>query len=770
MFKSLYILLILFVSLESKEIDLRQNYPSIGTYLSSYKDVNATKTFKEIRTLSQENFKPLKSDLDAQLFTSAAYWYTFTTKNTDHHKKVFSFGAAWLDKIDIYIIEESLVTHYKGGDLQDFNTRSYQDPKINFSHIFKNNRAEVYIRVETRDPYLVDISLGDEIHFLNTSKDFAIEMTFIFSVILAMLFYNFFIFLSSRDSTYLHYVIYLTGFLLMLSSYNGLLFQWFLKDYPILNNYSVVFFMNIYIITGIIFANTFLQTKIYHPSIYKFSKFAIFFFLLIAVLAELLGGYRFSMPISIINAALFSIYALSISFIAWRTDNHWARFFLLGSVSGFIGTMITAGTAISIIPYYHLTFKAIDYGVLLDALLLSFALAEKLKISQNQKLFVESKAKEYAQAAQKQKDDFLSNMSHELRTPLNAILGFIEILQKRIKEPTSLEYIDTIFYSTKTLINIINDVLDFSKLQKNELVLEKKNFDPKNEFVQTAALFKRRAEDEGIFYTTMIDDYLPAQLIGDVTRINQVLYNLLTNAFKFTTLNPHVELKIHYSNGFLTISVLDNGLGMTAENQEKIFNAFEQADISTTKKYAGTGLGLAICNKLILLMDAKLTLSSKVNEGSIFTLRIPLLEPAPEKEPEIKEETEEELQFKAKILVVEDNKTNQFLIQVLLEEYGIDFDIANDGLEALSWFKQEKYDLILMDENMPNMNGLLAFENIQMIESEKNLIPTPVVALTANVSESDKDKFLSAGMNDFLAKPLDYKELERVLLRFCQQI
>ncbi|MCW8838126.1 MAG: ATP-binding protein [Thiovulaceae bacterium] len=384
-------------------------------------------------------------------------------------------------------------------------------------------------------------------------------------------------------------------------------------------------------------------------------------------------------------------------------------------------------------------------------------------------------AKDKALEAKKIKEDFLANMSHEIRTPMNAIIGFTEILKNNIYDKKSTKYINIIQDSSISLLNIINDILDFSKIENGKLQINKHPFKPKEEFKKAVNFFKHQAKEKNINIIYKIDENLPLCLNGDKLRIEQILNNLLSNAIKFTNNDNNIYVDITYDTklSFLSITVKDEGIGIDKKAQEKIFNAFEQADSSTTRKFGGTGLGLSISNKLANLMDGSITLLSEEDKGSTFKLSLPIFECENTKEIQeviIENKIDDKIEnFQGHILVAEDSKTNQILIKILLADFGLTYDIVENGLEAVEAIKKSTFDLILMDESMPKLTGSQAFKEIRKYEQEQNIPKTPIIALTANVLEDDKSRFLELGMDDFLAKPIDKGQLIRVLCDFLKK-
>jgi len=376
-----------------------------------------------------------------------------------------------------------------------------------------------------------------------------------------------------------------------------------------------------------------------------------------------------------------------------------------------------------------------------------------------------------AEAANKAKSEFLANMSHEIRTPLNAIMGFIELLKEDENNEDKIKYLKTIDKSSHNLLEIINDILDFSKIENNQIDLEYIDFNAIDEIESVGELFKAKTFEKNIEFVIGISPDFPKYLKSDVLRIKQVVNNLLSNAIKFTPSNKKIIMDIAYKDSSLSVSIKDEGIGIPENKLKTIFKAFTQADNSTTREYGGTGLGLTISAKLIEALGGELKVKSELDVGSEFYFTIPIKQVVVD---EIQNSSYEEVkELRGHILLVEDNKANQMFMKVILKKLGLTFDIANNGLEALERFPRfmcannhRKYDVILMDENMPNMNGIEATKEILKIEKELNLLHTPIIALTANALKGDRERFLAAGMDEYLTKPINKKILTQMLAEF----
>lgn len=389
----------------------------------------------------------------------------------------------------------------------------------------------------------------------------------------------------------------------------------------------------------------------------------------------------------------------------------------------------------------------------------------------NSKLsFEKKKAKEAMQEAKdanRSKSEFLANMSHEIRTPMNAIAGFLQLLKKTELTVDQEIYISKINGSSQILLSIINDILDYSKVEAGKLSLEHINFNLKRTIQNVFYNVELKAIEKELEIIFEYDESLGENFTGDPLRISQVLTNLLNNAVKFT-FKGKVQLKVYQSlNGKVRFEIADTGIGISKENQEKLFKSFSQADGSITREYGGSGLGLAISKKLIKLMQGDIWLESKENIGSRFIFEIPLIPVSVEGTNTFfyENNNDKESSIRGSLLVVEDNKINQEIIVGLLSNTQIKIDIACDGIEALEKFKDKSnnYDLILMDIQMPKMDGYTAAFKIRQLDKE-----IPIVAISANVVDESYELSLDAGMNDHINKPIEFNRLFEVLNKYLK--
>jgi PAS domain S-box-containing protein len=374
------------------------------------------------------------------------------------------------------------------------------------------------------------------------------------------------------------------------------------------------------------------------------------------------------------------------------------------------------------------------------------------------------KAKKIAENTAKEKEEFLANMSHEIRTPMNAIIGFTDIILKTQLTDDQKKYLKLVKTSGENLLAIINDILDFSKIEAKKMIILSKDISISEIIYNTADLLRASASEKGLSFDISISSRIPALVTGDPVRLNQILINLVGNAIKFT------------SKGFVKISaapvlntpegttvefcVEDTGIGIPPEKQDKIFESFTQASSETTREYGGTGLGLTIVKKLVELMGGNITVKSTPGIGTCFTFRL-TFKPAAERTAEHKEAPASgsaENLGKLKILVVEDNIMNQILAEKVLKDFGFEPEIVDNGLEALEKIRIKDYDIVLMDIQMPVMDGLTATQKIRS-EIKKSPDELPVIAMTARALQDEREKCLASGMNDYISKPFKTEDL-----------
>ncbi len=384
-------------------------------------------------------------------------------------------------------------------------------------------------------------------------------------------------------------------------------------------------------------------------------------------------------------------------------------------------------------------------------------------------------AKDKAEDATRAKSQFLSMMSHEIRTPMNAIIGLTNMLVQDAPRDDQRESLKLLQFSGENLLHIINDILDFSKIEAGKLALENEDFNLRSLMLNTRNMLEQRARDKGIDLFFQYDDTLPQYVKGDAVRLGQIITNLLGNAIKFTE-RGYAELAVlsagtQDNKHSITFRVRDTGIGIEKDKINLVFESFSQARSDTTRKFGGTGLGLSITKRLLELMGSHIAVESTAGYGStfLFTLLLEEGQAKTEDGPATQDLTEDFQKKSVKVLLVEDNRVNQIVASNFLHRWGIEVDFANHGKEALEMIQSKAYQLVLMDLQMPEMDGYEASRRIRALDHDPYFKEVPIVALTASAMIDIKGKVLEIGMNDFISKPFQPDELQAKIGKYVLQ-
>lgn len=453
-------------------------------------------------------------------------------------------------------------------------------------------------------------------------------------------------------------------------------------------------------------------------------------------------GKKLTDSVKIVCSRIDALHQVTVTSLIHEADTNGQRARILGSIIAIIAVIVSL-----------FTFAYVTYELRRQQQLIA-----RLNVS-------EKKAKEAAAI----KENFLANMSHEIRTPLNAILGFTNLLRRKEIDGQAKEYVQTIQRSGENLMTIVNDVLDLSKIEAGMMRIESAPFSIRGLVHSVATMFAPKAAEKELRLTASVSEDIPDTLQGDATRLTQILVNLIGNAIKFTA-SGNIDIQI--TNEGITnnkintgIRVRDTGMGIAKEKLNKIFERFQQAEDSVTRRYGGTGLGLSIVYELVLLQGGKIEVESNPGTGTTFNIVIPytIATGVPIKHTITVSDPLVSNFSGVKILVVEDNEINQSLVRHLFTHWNVSFDMASNGKEAIDKLRQDSYTIILMDIQMPEMDGYTAVQEIRQTLK----LDTPVIAMTAHAMPGEREKCLSYGMNEYISKPIKEDQLLRLIAQFA---
>ncbi len=708
-------------------------------------------------------------------FTQAAYWYRFSLKNPHHSKQnnwILEISWPPLDYVDVYISDATgRLRIVRGGDLRPpgstgINHRNYAIAL----DIEPGSEITLYIRAQLEGSHQLPLALWTAEAFYEKTNIENLLYGMFYGIVAVMIIYNFLIFLTIRDAAYLYYIIFIFWLAAAQMSLDGFAFpfMWWLS--PAFVNKSLTVFIALSSLFIPLFIRTSLQTKKYSPRLDRMLGMAMAAAVLCAIMPIFLS-VQISIFVVVMVAAITTVLIAAVILTQALTGHRTARFYVLVWGVLVVGIVAKVMQTNGLLPITFLTTYAIHIGLCFLVTLVSLGLADQINRERRQR---ERLAHRHELAETRAKIDFLAKMSHELRTPMNAIAGFTRLALGSSAENERLTHLGRIEKASESMLKVLDDVLNLTRIETGALHLINEPFSLSTVIDQVTSLVSAEAVNKGISMEVERAQDIPDLLVGDGPHLEQVLMNLIGNSVKFTDtgyVKFIIELVKANQNGIsIRFTVQDTGIGITDEQRSRLFSPFSQGDQSLSRKYGGSGLGLVICKRLIELMGSQIDVQSEPGKGSefSFTVDFGLADNAHQQLQGLSEGQAENTHAPElrgmHVLVVDDNGLNRRLAKEVLTDVGVKVELANDGQQAVEKVQSETFDAVLMDLQMPVMDGLQATRAIRQLEQFSNV---PIIAMTANAMQQDRESALASGMNDFLPKPIDSTLLFELLARWA---
>lgn len=719
-----------------------------------------------IENFDQLRPQKLKTRNDDLGFTNHHFWAKVALRNNTSKDLVYFLETARpiTDFVELYTVDEisKNVLISKSGDKIPFNQRSFQDRKTVFKINLRAHQSQsLYLHLKS-DGEVIQMPM-----MLRTAEDFIKLASFeqlLFGVfygilITAAILYLFFFF-GLREKTFLYYSLYVVFIGLMQFALDGYFYQLFTPNSGWFSQHAVLLFA---MIAGILlgkYSEVFLNIQEHNRVLYRlFQLMYILAFGLIFCIIFIPPLFAICYPIAnVLGLGILLIIISSVIYL-YVHKKPVDPFFSIGIVFLILGFGIFILNNFGQVPNTFLTQNSSKFGTGLEIIFLSLSMGNLIRNLRNEKNELNKLALIRSEEMNDLKSYFLSNISHELRTPLNAILNLTDTISKESKDDTVKSKCQIIKYSSHSLLSSVNDILDFSKIEKGELQLESVLFEPVKVIEHLKNNAANRAKDQGLTFEFTKSDAIPEFMMGDVTRLVQIINNVLSNAVKFTAtgfVKFHLEAKkIEKLKATLVMTISDSGIGISQEKMNSIFDSFSQNTIDNKRKFGGLGLGLYIVKTLVDMQKGTIKMESAENVGTTCTITIDFEVVVPEKKEVVSQEEAVYDMGGKLILVVEDNAINQMVIKMITKKWlNTTVVYANNGQEGLDALQQQRFDLVLMDLQMPVMDGYeatIAIRNGEVGDNNKNI---PIIAVTADVMETTKIRVKEIGMNFYISKPL----------------
>ena len=748
----------------------------LGRVMQVFEDIGGQATLADIRA-RDDLFKPHNKDTLNAGYSHSAFWLkvdlSYQPLNPQIHRTwLLELAYPPMDNIDLYLADAS--GNYRlaerTGDALPFDSRQIKENNYLFELNFSPGQSQtVYLRVASQGSVQAPLTLWSAQAYLEEQPVRIYILGLIYGVLLGMLVYNLFIYLSVRDTSYLYYIFYIASFGLYQLSVNGAAVQYFWPNNPWWANASTPFLIGSAAFFGCQFARTFLHTATHSRWLDRALMLLMAVGVLVMVLA-LTTSYAVSLRLATGLALAFIVTIFTAGVVAWARGLRVARYFVIAWSAFLLGGLVNTLMVLGYLPNVFLTMYASQIGSAIEVGLLSLALADRINAMRDLQARTLQESGQKLAAMNQQlahtnqlKDEFLATVTHELRTPMNGVIGSLELIKTLDMSPELELYTQTAEGSAREMMHMVNGILALTELQAGRLGVRPRTFGL-NELIQSLSdQYGPSARSKGLQFSYEIARNLPDQWVGDADKIRQCLECLLDNAIKFTRVGGVILRVTGKTAGpgrwALAFNVIDSGIGFVHIEEAELYQNFFQVDGSMTRSYGGLGIGLAICRRLVELLGGRLTHHSQPGQGSQFQLLLELESPLESSQPsEGRSRTPDE----CVILLVEDSSPGQVVLRGMLLKLGYRVLSVDNGVDAIDILRRQRVDAVVLGCPFSQVSGASMGSQLLTLAACAKL---PVLALFDSETEARQARQQVDGITDYLLKPVRYEAVQQALAR-----